>query len=101
MAKCVRIEKILPRTSFDGKDGKVFVQPCIVENGEGTMLVEFKDRQVNEFDDQKVAAGDVLTLSLRYRLSQFKTRDTQQDAYVNHIEVNGFMVIARKEDQAF
>ena len=100
MAKCVRIEKILPRTSFDGKDGKVFVQPCIVENGEGTMLVEFKDRQVTEFDDKKVAAGDVLTLSLRYRLSQFKTRDTQQDAYVNHIEVNGFMVIARKEDQA-
>ena len=22
MAKCVKIEKILPRTSFDGKDGK-------------------------------------------------------------------------------
>ena len=42
MAKCVKIEKILPRTSFDGKDGKVFVQPCIVENGEGTMLVEFQ-----------------------------------------------------------
>ena len=101
MAKCVRIEKILPRTSFDGKDGKVFVQPCIVECGEGTMLVEFKDRQVTEFDDQKVAAGDVLTLSLRYRLSQFKTRDTQQDAYVNHIEVNGFMVVARKDVQGF
>lgn len=101
MAKCVRIEKILPRTSFDGKDGKVFVQPCIVENGEGTMLVEFKDRQVTEFDDKKVAAGDVLTLSLRYRLSQFKTRDTQQDAYVNHIEVNGFIIISRHEDQAF
>ena len=101
MAKCVKVEKILPRTSFDGKDGKVFVQPCIVECGEGTMLVEFKDQKVNEFDAQKVAEGDVLTLSLRYRLSQFKTRDTQQDAYVNHIEVNGFIIIARHEDQAF
>jgi hypothetical protein len=65
------------------------------------MLVEFKDRQVNEFDAQKVAAGDVLTLSLRYRMSQFKTKETQQDAYVNHIEVNGFIIIARHEDQAF
>ena len=57
--------------------------------------------QVNEFDAQKVAEGDVLTLSLRYRMSQFKTKETQQDAYVNHIEVNGFMVIARKEIQGF
>ena len=43
MISIVKVTEVLEKTSFDGKDGKVTVQPIIVENAQGVMFVELYD----------------------------------------------------------
>ena len=86
MISIVKVTEVLEKTSFDGKDGKVTVQPIIVANDQGVMFVELYDKMVTKMEDQKIVKGSFVSIATKFRLSSFESKNNGATGYINHIE---------------
>ena len=81
-----KVLEVCPKTSFDGREGKVDVQPIILQSASGQAMVEIVGLQVMSFEQQKIAVGDLVSLEVRLKITSFESQKHNVKAYITHLE---------------